>query len=333
MEEASIKEPPKPFPNHDQQSHEKKAILPDIQPSDANTGAMDMDERSNGSTIFPRRLQTEQEYVQNGDFADRIFQHMKENEMTLGLSRTYTESRNTQFWVNRTTVVDCICHCGCEIQAHLECVFLAVNIMDRVLTIDGPNVHAARMLLIGTLCLLIAAKYEDGVSHLMDLMTVSQIMDSHDFHVGLDAIRQMEWEIFESIDFKLAWPGPLMFLFRCSRADDGNLEAVMTAKYLLEIMLYDRRFLIYVPSHQAAASLYVSRLILSGADWTDILVEYSGYHEGQLRSLSLHLLEFLSSDNIQQTCAYTKYSDRECYRVSALVASWAPNLYQVLAHQ
>lgn len=177
------------------------------------------------------------------------------------------EGRNIQFWANRMTVVDCICNYGCAIRANLECVFLAVNIMDRVLTKDGPDALEPRILIIAILSLLIAAKYEDGARPLMDLMTVSEVMNSRGFHVDLDVIRQMEWKILKSINFKLAWPGPLMFLRRCSRADDENPEARMMGKYLLEIMLYDRRSLIYVPSHQAAAALYVSRLILSRADW------------------------------------------------------------------
>ncbi|KAF9366518.1 G2/mitotic-specific cyclin [Podila verticillata] len=107
----------------------------------------------------------------------------------------------------------------------------------------------------------------------------------------------------------------------------------MMAKYLLELMLYDRCFLIYVPSHQAAAALYVSRLFLSRADWNDLLVEYSGYQESQLRSASLRLLEFLNSDIIQRTTVFTKYSVRECYRVSVFVAHWAQDIFQLLANQ
>lgn len=165
------------------------------------------------------------------------------------------------------TIVDSICNYGNVIRASLECTFLAVNLMDRVLTKDGTDINETRIAVIGTLCLLIAAKYEDGVRPLMDLMTVSEALDSRGVHVDLDAIRQMEWRILKSLDFQLAWPGPLLFLRRCSRADDENPEARMMAKYFLELMLYDRRFLIYVPSHQAAAALYVSRLFLSRVDW------------------------------------------------------------------
>ncbi|KAG0022338.1 G2/mitotic-specific cyclin [Podila clonocystis] len=338
MEDTSTKEPPQPFPSHDQPSNEKQVIPPNNHPSDAIAADVDMDERSNGSTIFPRRLLTEQEYFLNEDYADRIFQYMKENEnllkqVSLRISRAYVESRSIQFWANRMAVVDCICNYGCAIRANLECVFLAVNIMDRVLTKDGPDVLEPRILIIGILSLLIAVKYEDGARPRMDLMTVSEIMDSRDFHVNLDAIRLMEWKILKSINFKLAWPGPLMFLRRCSRADDENPEARMMGKYLLETMLYDRRFLIYVPSHQAAAALYVSRLILSRADWNDLLVGYSGYQENQLRSLSVHLLEFLTLDIIQRTSVYTKYSIRECYRVSVFVAHWAPDILQPLVNQ
>ncbi|KAI9232405.1 MAG: cyclin-like protein [Podila humilis] len=332
-EDTSIKMSSKrPFPGNDQ-SDEKPTIPSNNQLDASNTGDVDMDERSNGSTIFPRRLMTEAEYFLMEDYADRIFQYMKENEVSLRISRAYVESHNVQFWNGRMTAVDSICNYGNVIRASLECTFLAVNLMDRVLTKDGLGINETRIVVVGTLCLLIAAKYEDGVRPLMDLMTVSEILDSRGVHVDLDAIRQMEWRILKSLDFQLAWPGPLLFLRRCSRADDENPEARMMAKYFLELMLYDRCFLIYVPSHQAAAALYVSRLFLSHSDWNGLLVEYSGYQESQLRSASLRLLEFLNSDIIQRTTVFTKYSVRECYRVSVFVAHWARDIFQLLANQ
>lgn len=85
-EDASIKKQSKrPFLDNDQ-SDEKPTIPSNNQLGASNTGDVDMDERSNGSTIFPRRLMTEEEYFLMEDYADRIFQYMKENEVNIRTS-------------------------------------------------------------------------------------------------------------------------------------------------------------------------------------------------------------------------------------------------------
>lgn len=83
-EDTSIKNPSKRSLPENDQSDEKPTISSINRVGAAlNTIDVDMDERSNGSTIFPRRLMTEQEYFLMEDYADRIFQYMKENEASI----------------------------------------------------------------------------------------------------------------------------------------------------------------------------------------------------------------------------------------------------------
>lgn len=165
------------------------------------------------------------------------------------------------------TVINGMCYYSREFNISLDCVFMAVNYMDRVLMTEGTNVCVRHLWVVGTLSLLLAAKYEDGTCHGMDLMEVSRILDSKGVHLQMDTLRQLEWRIFQTLHHRIAWPSPLTFLRRYSRSDSKSREAQMMATYLIEIMLYEAWFQLISPSQQAGAALYASRLMLFRLDW------------------------------------------------------------------
>jgi G2/mitotic-specific cyclin 1/2 len=57
------------------------------------------------------------------------------------------------------------------------------------------------------------------------------------------------------------------FLRRISKADNYDIQTRTLGKYLMEISLLDHRFMDYLPSHVAAASMYLARTILERGEW------------------------------------------------------------------
>lgn len=57
------------------------------------------------------------------------------------------------------------------------------------------------------------------------------------------------------------------FLRRISKADNYDIQTRTLGKYLLEISVLDHQFMEYCPSHVAAASMYMSRMILERGEW------------------------------------------------------------------
>ena len=57
------------------------------------------------------------------------------------------------------------------------------------------------------------------------------------------------------------------FLRRISKAEEYDIQTRTLGKYLMEISLLDHRFMTYLPSHIAAASMYLARIILEKGEW------------------------------------------------------------------
>jgi hypothetical protein len=140
---------------------------------------------------------------------------------------------------------------------------MAVNLLDRVLsqsTVEGVFGQ-------GLVCVLISCKFEDRQVG----MTARYYVDTLNcWGCALDhkTFQESERRVLRVLNYDLGWPGPLSFLRRCSRADECETFARTIAKYLLELIILNERFLIYKPSLQAAAALYVGRKMRCGQnDW------------------------------------------------------------------
>ena len=62
-------------------------------------------------------------------------------------------------------------------------------------------------------------------------------------------------------------PSPLTFLRRISKADDYDTQVRTLAKYFMEVVMLDERFLAYLPSKTTAACVYLARRMLNRSEW------------------------------------------------------------------
>ncbi|KAF9296754.1 G2/mitotic-specific cyclin [Linnemannia elongata] len=182
------------------------------------------------------------------------------------------------------------------------------------------NLHQPRVLIVT--CVLIASKFEERnpFARVVDFLHILA-------RLGLPPLdpsvfRAGERHLLQFFDYKLGWPGPLSFLRRCSRADHCDQAARLVAKYILEIILIDERFVLYRPSLQAAAALYIGRSMQGREDWPAILIEYSGYSFVEMEPAVLDMISFLSESYVTRTAPFHKYQTRRRSFVSLLVARW-----------
>lgn len=85
--------------------------------------------------------------------------------------------------------------------------------------------------LLGATAILIASKYEE-----VKFLSVEQIMfiadNAYDSHTTAKAERM----VLSTLDFKLGWPWPLIFLHKIGGTDKGNNTVLSTAQYLLKFV-------------------------------------------------------------------------------------------------
>ncbi|KAG0204851.1 G2/mitotic-specific cyclin [Mortierella sp. GBA30] len=261
------------------------------------------------------------------EYSDDIFEYLREMEILLAPSMGYLERMSDEFWDRRQYFVNEIALVHARIRSHPETLFLAINIFDRVLSKDLRNLRRNHQNgVIALTCLLIASKYEERNPHanvyvFEHLLSIFNDIDPVvDFEIK--AFRNCEQELLTMLDYKLGWPGPLSFLRRCSRADESEPVARTIAKYILEIVLLHHSFLVYKPSIQAAAAMYLGRCMMKRLDWNGTMNEYSGYTLQQIEPAVVDMLALLKESVVPQTAAYHKYLGRSTMRVSVYVHNW-----------
>jgi G2/mitotic-specific cyclin 3/4 len=139
-------------------------------------------------------------------------------------------------------------------------LFLAINIIDRYLSIHKITIN--RLQLLGIAAFSIALKYENGKD-----IRPSTLRHFCDDAFEREDIYRAESFVLRELEYNLGWPGPLPFLERLSRADKDSAIVKELAKYLLEATIANYEFIAKPPSMMAAAAYFLARRILGNCEW------------------------------------------------------------------
>jgi len=177
---------------------------------------------------------------------------------------TYMESQHDLAWKMRGILTDWVIQVHQRFHLLPETLFLAVNIIDRFLSLRV--VSLAKLQLVGITCLFIASKSEEIVSP-----SVGHFLQCADASYTASEILQAERYVLKTIDWNLSFPNPVHYLRRVSKADDYDVKVRTVAKYLLEIGCVEWRMLSAPPSLTAAAAIWLARLVLGKAHWVNFI--------------------------------------------------------------
>ncbi|KAI0525670.1 hypothetical protein F5B22DRAFT_590982 [Xylaria bambusicola] len=246
------------------------------------------------------------------EYGDEIFQYMKKQEMTLLPNPHYMDDQGEIQWSMRSVLMDWVVQVHARFGLLPETLFLTVNYIDRFLS--NKIVSLAKLQLVGATAIFIAAKYEE-----INCPSVQEIVYMVDGGYTVEEILKAERFMLSMLDFELGWPGPMSFLRRISKADDYDLETRTLAKYFLEVVIMDERFVASPPSYIAAGAHCLSRLVLHKGDWTPAHVHYSGYTYQQLKPLVTMLLDCCRHARKHHSAIFEKYSDKRYKQASTYV--------------
>ena len=160
----------------------------------------------------------------------------------------------------RSILMDWLIQVHQRLGMHPETLFLSVNYIDRFLS--QKVVSIGKLQLVGATALLIAAKYEE-----VDSPTLNEMVFMVDGAYSQDEIVKAERFMLNLLEFELGWPGPLSFLRRISKADEYDVETRTLAKYFLEAIIVDERFVACTPSFLAAGAHCLARFMLKRGEW------------------------------------------------------------------
>ena len=197
------------------------------------------------------------------EYVVEIFEYFKDLEQTTMPNPEYMEHQEHLDWQERHVLIDWLIEVHEKFNLLPETLYLAINIIDRFLS--TKVVQLEKFQLVGITALFIASKYEEVMSpHVSNFSYVAR----NDY---TDAeILSAERYILSALNYDLSYPNPMNFLRRISKADNYDIQTRTLGKYLLEISVVDNRFMEHLPSHIAAASMYMARLILERGEWVGV---------------------------------------------------------------
>lgn len=194
------------------------------------------------------------------EYVVEIFEYLKKLEVSTKPNADYMEHQGELEWKMRGILVDWLIEVHTRFHLLPETLFLAVNIIDRFLS--AKVVQLDRLQLVGVTAMFIASKYEEVLSpHVANFRHVA------DDGFTEEEILSAERYVLTALNYDLSYPNPMNFLRRISKADNYDIQTRTLGKYLMEISLLDHRFMDYLPSHVAAASMYLARTILERGEW------------------------------------------------------------------
>lgn len=183
------------------------------------------------------------------------------------------------------------------------------------------SVLRGKLQLVGTACMLIAAKFEE--IYPPDISDFVYITD--DTYTAKQVLK-MESLILKTLGFEVCSPTILNFLERflkateCPEADKSKVESL--TKYLCELsLLHGEPFLQYRPSTVAASAVVLSLHTIGLPSWNPTLAHYTGFQLLDLQAC-LHDLHrtFSHAPKQQQQSIREKYKNSSCHGVANLPA-------------
>ncbi|THK33267.1 cyclin-A2 [Diachasma alloeum] len=214
----------------------------------------------------------------------------------------------------RAILVDWLVEVAEEYRLHSETLYLAVSYIDRFLSY--MSVVRAKLQLVGTAAMFIAAKYEE--IYPPDVGEFVYITD--DTYTKKQVLR-MEHLILRVLSFDLTVPTPLAFLRDYCISNNLSDKIQFLAMYLCELsMLEADPYLQYLPSHLAASAIAVARHTLQEETWPHELELSTGYTFHDLKGCIGHLSKtFAIAANIPQQAIQEKYKTSKYGHVALLL--------------
>ncbi|KAL7794557.1 cyclin-like protein [Trichoderma ceciliae] len=249
------------------------------------------------------------------EYANEIFDYLRDLEARSVPNPDYMSHQDDLEWKTRGILIDWLIEVHTRFHLLPETLFLAVNIIDRFLS--EKVVQLDRLQLVGITAMFVASKYEEVLSpHVENFKKIA------DDGFSEAEILSAERFILSTLNYDLSYPNPMNFLRRVSKADNYDIQSRTIGKYLTEISLLDHRFMAYRPSHVAAASMYLARLMLDRGEWDATIAYYAGYTEEEVEPVVNLMVDYLARPPIHEAF-FKKYASKKFLKASILSRQWA----------
>lgn len=211
------------------------------------------------------------------EYSADIYRHLDRTERAHMPRPDYMDSQTEINSRMRAILVDWLVEIHFKYRMKKETLFLAVNIVDRYLSLKP--VTRNKLQLVGVGGMLIAAKFEE----IYPPETKEYVYITDGAYAKEDVLA-MEVAVLTAIGFDLCAPTAAHFLERYQRANKCSEVHCHLLQYLLELSLMDYKLLRYSPSYLVAAAAFVSNMLMKrNPTWPSAAVRFTSQAEAEVR--------------------------------------------------
>jgi len=236
------------------------------------------------------------------EYAKDIYSYLRTTESKFLPKWNYMSKQPDITHSMRAILVDWLVEVSEEYKLQTETLYLAISYIDRFLSY--MSVQRAKLQLVGTACMFIAAKYEEIYPP-----DVGEFVYITDDTYNKRQVLRMEHLVLKVLNFDLSVPSSHLFVSQIADMGNCNEKTKHLAMYLNELsLLYGDKFLQHCPSLVAATSVALARHTLGMEAWPEHLADAAGYSVDQLQEclLALHSVH-ASAEGSQQQAVREKY--------------------------
>uniref|UniRef100_F7GJQ6 Cyclin-A2 n=2 Tax=Monodelphis domestica TaxID=13616 RepID=F7GJQ6_MONDO len=206
------------------------------------------------------------------DYAEDIYLYLREMEVKYKLNVDYTKNQPGSIDNLRVLLLNWLMVAGQLLRLQNETLHLAVNYLDRYLSLEA--VLHEMLQLLGIAALRLATKFEEAYP-----LRIVELVYVIAGQYTKNQISGMEHRMLQELAFDLSVPTINQFLTQyLLNQQQPNSEVESLAMFLGELCLVDADpYLKYLPSVMAGAARHLALYTVTGKSWPESLVQKRGY--------------------------------------------------------
>ncbi|KAL7418122.1 cyclin-like protein [Mrakia frigida] len=192
------------------------------------------------------------------EYREDVICYMREQETSTRSQVDLMDMQPELQWYMRPYLVEFLVEIHQQFRLRPEVLYLSLNIVDRY--VSKRVVFKKHYQLVGCAALWIAAKYEDSKDK---VPTVEMLRDMCCAAYDESAFLQMEGHVLSTIGWNLSHPTAESWLrLSCMGTSKEDAETQHVARFVMELTLFHKEFVAYLPSAIAGGALLLARHLL-----------------------------------------------------------------------
>lgn len=249
-----------------------------------------------------------------GKYHDKIMKYYE------SLDTVFTFIEKDITFEMRSLLADWLISCSMKLKLNDETYFLALYLVDRFLS--ERTILINKLQLVGITALVIASKYEEILCP-----ELNSYVNLCDKLVTECEIKRAEKYMLHSLNYKLEYVSPLIFLRRVSKANNYEPKSRKMGKYFLELMMLYPVFMKYTKNVLGTTAMYLARKICNQDSNKNLLFYYSKLTKMDLKKSFDDLVKVIYED-VKYENLENKYADVDGYNFSGVARAYAKKYFK-----